>query len=467
MEDNSPGARVLIVEDSPIVSFHLQSSLESEGYQVVGLCDSGEEAIAFVEQKKPDLALMDIMLVGNLDGIETAALLRTRFDVPVIYITALNDRETINRAKTTEPYAYVTKPFKDREVFTAIEMTLYKHRIESRLRESEEKYFRTVNSISDAVVSFGTDQRIVYMNPSACSLTRWRGEEAIGRQGNEVLNIIVNGSDVEQDLNAIVWTDPLHENLTLKSRDGKLIPIGGGSISPLIDASGKQMGFVLVFKDLTEQRKAERMIQALEIQRKSAVIEGQDTERARIARDLHDGLGQLLNAIKIKTDVIMKGSREASALSDLLQEAIHESVRISENLLPSKLRDFDLSACLKSLCAQMRDSTAADIRFIDQEGLGVLDQFQKINLYRIAQEALNNAIKHSDARNITVEVSDGNGMLTMTIRDDGRGVDMAALQRVNGMNNMKDRAEIIGGKFVIEGDPHRGTVVTVEASIHR
>jgi CheY-like chemotaxis protein len=166
---------ILIVEDSLIVAMHLQSTLESEGYSVIGKCSSGEEAIQFAEQGEIDLVLMDIMLSGKLDGIETSEILRRRFRIPVIYITALTDKSTIHRAKLTEPYGYLTKPFEDREIFTVIEMALYKHAIEVKLKESEDKYFSTVKSISDAVVVIDKDFLITYINQVhrlCCSVMR-------------------------------------------------------------------------------------------------------------------------------------------------------------------------------------------------------------------------------------------------------------------------------------------------------
>jgi CheY-like chemotaxis protein len=123
-------AKILVVEDSFIVAYHLQAVLEGEGYTVLGKCDNGESAIELLSKKKPDLVLMDIMLAGELDGIQTATIIRTKFNLPVIYITALTDKDTISRAKVTEPYGYLTKPFEDREIFTAIEMALYKHNID-------------------------------------------------------------------------------------------------------------------------------------------------------------------------------------------------------------------------------------------------------------------------------------------------------------------------------------------------
>jgi len=457
--------RVLIVEDSFIVAYHLQTTLESEGYMVLGKHDSGEEAIQSVKNNRPDLVLMDIMLSGKMDGIETASILKSKFNIPVIYITALTDKDTIGRAKITEPYGYLTKPFEDREIFTVIEMALYKHRIESRLRESEEKYFGTVNSISDAVITINKDFKISYLNPSASAIMEWPVEEAIDKPVTEVMNLFIKTSD--SYVKPMAWesideVNRMPENLVLQTRSGRELPIGESSLSTLLDGSGKNVGLVLIFKDLTEKREREKLIQEMELQRKSALIEGQEKERARIAQDLHDGLGQMLNAIKMNAKIIFGNSTQATDLSRLLDEAIHESIRISENLLPSKLRDFDLNINLKSLCSQTSSTTLFNINFYENGTCPVLDQSKKVNLYRIAQEALNNAIKHSKARSITVQLSSVGETLRLSIEDDGKGIDNKIIERHHGLNNMRDRAEIIGGKLIVESDPLRGTLIVAE-----
>ena len=127
--------RILVVEDEAIVAMDLQSRLIALDYEVVGLAASGEEAIDKAEKTQPDLALMDIRLKGDMDGIEAAQQLRDRFSIPVVYTTAYADEETLRRAKLTEPFGYILKPFEDRELHTVIQMGLYKHSMESRLRE--------------------------------------------------------------------------------------------------------------------------------------------------------------------------------------------------------------------------------------------------------------------------------------------------------------------------------------------
>jgi len=466
-------ATILIVEDSFIVSYHLQATLENEGYTVVGKCDSGEAAIEFISKTSPDIVLMDIMLNGQLDGIQAASLIKNRFNVPVIYITALTDKDTINRAKHTEPYGYVTKPFEDREIFTVIEMALYKHDIESRLRQSEEKYFSTVNCISDAVVAIDRSYQISFMNPSAIAVTQWTLEEALGKPVMEILHLkdeITHDSPVNPIQCPIGMGNlsRMPDELVLVGRHGREIPIGESSLSPLLDSRGNFMGLIVVFKNMSEKRDHQNLILELERSRKAALIEGQEKERWRIAKDLHDGLGQMLNAIKMNAKLVVQNDSEGLNLSRLLDEAIQESVRISENLLPAKLRDFDLSVCLRSLCGSIAKTTGVNISY---ESLGEnfkMIQSQKVNFHRITQEAVNNAIKHAQASSISVQLYEGNDMVRLSIEDNGRGITHDdALSGRNGLINMRDRAEILGGKLTIESDQRRGTMIIVEVPLEK
>ncbi len=131
--------KVLIVEDEAIVVADLANKLEQMGYRVIGSAASGEEAIAMAGEQRPDMVLMDIRLSGALDGIDTAERMRRAYDLPVVYLTAHSDSDTLARALGTEPFGYILKPFVDRELKTQIEIGLYKHRSELALRQNEER----------------------------------------------------------------------------------------------------------------------------------------------------------------------------------------------------------------------------------------------------------------------------------------------------------------------------------------
>ena len=252
--------RVLVVEDESVVSKDIQESLKGLGYAVCGTAFAGEEAIRKAEALQPDLVLMDIVLKGDIDGVEAAETIRSRFHVPVIYLTAYSDEHTLNRAKVTEPSGYILKPFDERELHTTIEVAMYRHTMQKKLKESERWFATTLKSIGDAVIATNTEGRITFMNPVAELLTGWNHAEALGRDLSEVFSVrdqdgcILIKNPVAKVLEEGVVVD-LRNSLLVGKEGTKLIV--DDSAAPIVDDSGNIVGAVLVFRDVTERRKAE------------------------------------------------------------------------------------------------------------------------------------------------------------------------------------------------------------------
>ena len=162
--------QILVVEDERIVADDIKMILQRLGYVVSGMASSGEEAVKKAEEIHPDLVLMDIVLEGKMDGVESASIIRYRFDIPVVYLTAYSDKKTLERAKVTEPFGYILKPFKDRDLYTTIEMALYTHKMGNMLKESEERFQNLIDNAHDAIyiiAPFGFQ----YANPAFEKLT--------------------------------------------------------------------------------------------------------------------------------------------------------------------------------------------------------------------------------------------------------------------------------------------------------
>nr|WP_321351458.1 response regulator [uncultured Methanoregula sp.] len=156
--------RIFIVEDEAIVASDIKETLISLGYRVEGIAKTGESAVEKVSELLPDLVLMDIHLAGKMDGIEASGRIHEEQNIPVIFLTAYADRALLDRAKKTEPYGYIIKPYDERGIQSAIEMALYKHRMEQRLRESEETTRAMVNATRDYLYLIGTDGRFLMAN---------------------------------------------------------------------------------------------------------------------------------------------------------------------------------------------------------------------------------------------------------------------------------------------------------------
>lgn len=164
------GARIFIVEDESIVARDIRQQLESFGYQVVGHSSTAEQALIDIEKLQPALVLMDIMLGGVIDGIEAANRIRAAFGPPVVFVSAFNADEVIARAKLTEPFGYITKPFSGRELRTTVEMALYKYRTEALLREREFQLTQTFETSPISMALIAMDGNIIRVNHALCKL---------------------------------------------------------------------------------------------------------------------------------------------------------------------------------------------------------------------------------------------------------------------------------------------------------
>ena len=258
-------SRLLIVEDEGIVALNIQTRLEGLGYNVVASVSSGEEAIQVAGETRPDLILMDIKLDGKVDGIEAAAEIRRLFQLPVVYLTAYTNDDTLNRAKLTEPYGYILKPFEARDLCTTIEVALYKYQMEQQLREREQWLATTLRSIGDAVITTDTEGLVTFMNPVAEALTRWRLEEVIGNDLTRVFQTINEKTRAVVENPVLLAlqqgiTVGLENNTLLVTKDGAEIPIDD-SAAPIKDEVGKILGAVLVFHDNIEKQQSEARLE--------------------------------------------------------------------------------------------------------------------------------------------------------------------------------------------------------------
>jgi diguanylate cyclase (GGDEF)-like protein/PAS domain S-box-containing protein len=191
--------RVMVVEDSSIVALDIQRCLNHLGYTVCAVVPSGEEAILKVAESHPELILMDIMLKGEMDGIEAAEHIFSKYQIPVIFLTAYSDEKTLSRAKLTKPFGYLIKPFEDRVLHTTIELALYKFQMEKKLKESEERYRAVIEQAAEGIYLMeARTHQILETNGSFEQLLGYTGDELKGRLFSELLF-----SDVDPDSSGI------------------------------------------------------------------------------------------------------------------------------------------------------------------------------------------------------------------------------------------------------------------------
>jgi len=268
-------ASVLVVEDEGVVAKDVETTLTRLGYTVVGWVTTGEAAIEEALRTRPDLVLMDIRLGGRLDGIQAADAVRRLHDTPIVYLTAYADDVTLRRAVATEPFGYVVKPFSERELHTAVEIALYKHRAEGELRRRERWLETTLGSIDDAVVATDRNGAVAYLNQRAEATTGWSRDEAIGRPISEIFTLdAADGGTMAHAVGAAISGRReivIDDSVRLVARDGDETPVGDATVplvvTPIIDQDDV-LGAVAVFRDLTDKQVAEattrRLVRELE-----------------------------------------------------------------------------------------------------------------------------------------------------------------------------------------------------------
>lgn len=263
-------AKILIVEDSGIVAVHIQSLLRNLGYDVVAVVAAGEKAVALAGESQPDLVLMDIQLAGEMDGVEAAEEIRRRYGIPAIYLTAYSDTVTLERAKITEPLGYIVKPFEQRDLQIAIEMALYRHRMEQELRASEKKYRRLVENLNEIVytIRFADDHvqgQVDFVSAQVESIVGYKPQEFIEDPG--LWMRIIHPED----------RAPLRETtqqiIEQKTRGTRLYRLRHkhtgryhwmeDKVEPQLDEAGNVVGQFGVARDITERYQAQAKIRKL------------------------------------------------------------------------------------------------------------------------------------------------------------------------------------------------------------
>ena len=251
----SISTQVLVVEDEKLVAADIQTHLETLGYSVPGILSTGEEAIRCASEFRPDLVLMDIHLSGRIDGIETAHILQSRLNIPVIYVTAFADDRTLQRAKATEPYGYVLKPFGRKELQTAIELALHKHVRERRLRSKEQWVMGLMASIGAGIMAIDHDGLVCLMNPYAEECTGTGLTEALGSSWYDLIELLDRRHHTPQCPIRRAIQDNMSSDMTdtpvLFPKLGRRA-IVSGAVSPMSEPDSDRRAAILVFREITE-----------------------------------------------------------------------------------------------------------------------------------------------------------------------------------------------------------------------
>lgn len=411
-------ANILIVEDELIVAKDIQNRLTKFGYGVVAVVSSGSDAVKKAVENNPDLVLMDIRLKGDIDGIEAAKIIYKDLNIPIVYLTANADDRTLERAKATEPFGYILKPFKEKELKTTIEITLTKHQIEKKLKQSEQWLSTVLKSIGDAVITSDAGGAVTFMNPVAESLTGWKHEEAYGKDATEIFNITheVTGQKIDSPVIQALQkgtTIGIAEETILVTKNGNAIPIDD-SAAPIRDDKGNITGAVLVFRDITERKQAKEVRQKqIEQERLVAQLEKlnqlKDDFLSTVSHELRTPIANMKMAIQMLS-VSNNAERSRRYLEILQAECTRETELINDLLDLQRLESASYPMLLTEAISlnewlpkviepfSNRSEQRQQILQVDFSPNLLPLVSDRASLERIIAELLNNACKYTSAQ---------------------------------------------------------------------
>ena len=455
-------ASILIVEDDEQTAAFLELHLQQSGYHIAGIASDGPAAIRLAETTQPDAIVMDIVLPGEMDGIEASSRIRAWRDVPVLYLTASADPKLFPRARITDPSAYLHKPFNPRELHLAIELAIQRHRLTAQREQAlQTRITNLLETMTDGFVIIDRDWRYVFVNHRAGEIFNrapqlligrpiWEEfPDGVGQPFYDAYQRVMRERQPEQIEEYYAPWDRWFENRIFPSDDG----------------------ISIYFQEITERKRAERQI-ALANQRLQALsaslLTVQEEERRALARELHDELGQSLTALKITLQSLglrpetaaLQGQIEAAV--SIADTALGQARQMSLNLRPPQLDDLGLPAAIRWNLGRQAGLAGLNAHFSTSDVPDDLPEPVAITCYRISQEALTNVLRHAHARNAWIRLQSGAGQLQLEVQDDGAGFDPApsfAGAASMGVLGMQERATLAGGRLEIESAPGRGCLV--------
>lgn len=338
-ENGSNLVRIYLVEDDPMVSLSIEYMLKKKGHEVVGITDNGTTAIQEIPKSGAELIFMDVSIEGEFDGIETARRLNQLVDIPIVFITSYFDERTINRAKAIAPSGYLLKPIDSKDLYITIDMAIYKHTMEMKLKESEEWFFTSLSSISDGVITIDNNDNVKFMNERALQLTGFK-ENPEGRNIHEVYkpnqfnrteSILNSTLDIQKDSNTIIRVIQGEEKNYIYLEETE---------QPIRTYSGKSLGKILIIKDITKRLRLEdRLVTRLNYEIGVTAFSRLLLSPFTDLRNLNHALKELLNSMDVARLSIFRVSKIATEIQFTLKDTVVEprfnniDININEDLI--------------------------------------------------------------------------------------------------------------------------------------
>ena len=453
-------AKILIVEDDAIISSTLRLIIERFGWVCIGECSDAESVLRIVDKEKPDIVLMDVTLHGMIDGIDAAEILKSRFGIHVIFITAYSNPETVNRIRSSQPYGYVLKPFRDEDIFTAVTVALVIREMEQKLKEKDE---RLAAALSAARVGTWREDNVaggILLDETICtligrdpSLPFITVEEIIACMHPEDRELALTearrahseGSDFEIDIRFV-------------RPDGVIKWVRDRGIC-FIEHDEKSRYLTGAMVDITERKQLEEKL-----------LNISEAHRQEIGQLIHDELGQQLTGLSFLAESLFGSLKEkgleaeavkARTIADRTYGALDDVRRIARSFYPVQINASGFEDALLSLASDAQALSGIRCTCENNAGMIRFDNTRATQIYYIIREAVNNSIKHSHATEILIGISRVKRYVVISIIDNGQGFNPVADGKGIGLNIMEFRANLFKGTLSVNSKPGGGAAVTL------
>lgn len=424
MPDTANTVRVLVVEDDELVAQALALKLQILGYQPVGHANRGLQAIELTEQLRPDLVLMDIQLFGSMDGISAAQIIRQRYALPVVFVTAYADDAVLARAKLSEPYGYILKPFTDLELRAVLEMALYQHQVQRQLQRSEALNSAILDSVSAQIAVLNEAGVIIAVNQAwqrfAQQHSQLIGPQALSDVGCNYLSVCPLGATddaARAGISAVLAGQSSSFSLEYPNHNAQQQRWFSMSVTPL----GRDIpGVVIAHTDITVRKQVELDLQ--EALRAKQVLLKEVNHRVK------NNLQVVANLLQLETE---RSQHAASkAILDDMQGRIRAIALLHQMLCHTDAHaSTDLGSYLQQLAIQaFRAANHAPQIHLELALVAInvsLDQATHCGL--LVNELICNSLKHAfpNGRAGTVQVHlsrhSASGQVRLCVSDDGQG----------------------------------------------
>ena len=482
--------KILVIEDEAIVAADIKYKLTHLGYHVIATAGRGEDAVRIASAERPGLVLMDIALAGTMDGIEAADRICRIYHVPIIFLTAHSDSETLARAKATGPFGYLLKPFSERELETHIEMAVYRYRVEERLREKEGRLRLAIDAARMALWDWDVQSgqatwvghygELFGQNPDAFQDTYGAFLALVHEDDREQVGIAMqraleDGAPYASEFR-VRWPDQSIHWLEWWGevfRDEQKQPIRMVGLLQDITRSREMEEALRRLTGELEQRVADRTEELIRSESRLRALSNvlnltEQRERRRLATELHDYLAQLLVLLRIKLGQAKQVGLETTTagfvaeMEAILTQALAYTRSLVGQLSPPVLKEFGLPIALKWLAEQMQQHGLHVVLHTKEERIPLSDE-QEVLLFQSVRELLMNAVKHAQTESATITLSRSEGLLRLVVQDQGCGFDATAMKIFTqfGLFSIQERMQGLGGRFDLQSMPGKGTTATL------